>query len=80
MRKLSIEYLTEFYKKMGICFDVWDSESYYVADARRISNEIVDMGLTTTNNEGLELLHNTEHGGYSVVCKSNNYSSLYQTR
>lgn len=80
IRKLSIDYLTEFYKRFGIQFDVWDAESYYVADARRIAEGMIQSGITSTTSEGLKIIHDKEHGGYIVVGKSTNKSSLYITR
>lgn len=80
MRSLSIDYLNEFYGRLGINFDVWDAESNYVSEARRISNYFVEKGHTTVSTDGLQIIKDTQNGGYSVVSKSNNYSTLYLTR
>lgn len=80
IRELSIAYLNEFYERLGIRFDVWDAESYYVAEARRIAKSFIDSGRTTTTVEGLNVLHDEKYGGYFIVGKSTSRSSLYLTR
>ncbi|KAI6184244.1 Arginyl-tRNA synthetase [Aphelenchoides bicaudatus] len=80
MRKLSVDYLTDFYKRLGINFDVWDAESYYVAEARRLARSFIDEGRVATTVEGLKVVHDREVGGYFIVGKSSSNSSLYLTR
>jgi arginyl-tRNA synthetase len=72
--------LEEFYSRLGIKFDVWDAESKYVAEARRLANDLVKNGMTTTTIDGLKIIQDQKYDGYFIVCKSNNYSSLYLTR
>jgi arginyl-tRNA synthetase len=79
-RELSIAYLNEFYKRLDIHFDVWDAESYYVAEGRRLSQKFIDSGKTVLTSEGLNVIHDNEFGGYFVIGKSVSRSSLYLTR
>jgi arginyl-tRNA synthetase len=63
MRELSIAYLNEFYGRLGIRFDVWDAESYYVAEARRIAQSFIEAGRSVITSEGLNVIHDQEYGG-----------------
>lgn len=78
IRKFSIEYLNQFYKRMGISFDVWDAESNYVAEARRLKNIILKSDQIFTTVENLQAIKHD--GTYMVISKSKSNSTLYLNR
>ncbi|CAD5216471.1 unnamed protein product [Bursaphelenchus xylophilus] len=79
IRKLSLQYLEEFYNKLGISFDVYDAESEHVAAATKLVDRLITEGIVTHTADGLWVIRESGGHGYSVLRKSDG-STLYLSR
>ena len=78
-RRISVEYLREFYAELGVRFDEWDAESRHVEAATRIVSALIESGRALQAINGVWYVPNNEAGGYSVV-RAQDASTLYLSR
>lgn len=79
-RKISIDYLRDFYTKFGgVEFDEWAFESDQVTEANRIVDEMIATGMVKLSADNLWFIHNENSGVKAVVRKSDN-CTLYLSR
>ncbi|CAD5212750.1 unnamed protein product [Bursaphelenchus okinawaensis] len=79
IRKVSVDYLEEFYKGLGIKFDSWDCESDHVAAASKLVDDLIAEGKVKQTPDGIWIIRDENVGGYSVLRKSDN-TTLYLSR
>lgn len=78
-RQISVEYLSEFYKRFDVAHNEWSYESEQVKNAHLLTQKLIDDNIAFCTADKFWAIHDQYISGKVVIKKSDN-SSLYLSR